>query len=143
MQVKNNVILPYSADKIYNLVADIANYSKYLPWCTSTTVKEQTDNQIIGTIYIEYFKLKTQFTTKNTNTPFSKIEMDLVDGPFKEFKGVWNFISLGENGCKAEFMLNYKFSNTLLEKILGPVFGHISKNIVACFIKQAHLKYGG
>ncbi len=31
----------------------------------------------------------------------------------------------------------YKFANVLLEKVIGPVFNYISKNIIDCFIKEA------
>lgn len=142
MQIKKSVIVPYSSDKMFNLVTDINNYPKYLPWCSASEIKEQQGSIVTGAVYIEYLKVKTHFITRNTNTPYTKIEMELVDGPFKELSGSWNFIQLGENGCKIEFILNYKFANHLLEKMIGPVFGYISKNIVDCFIKQAYLQYG-
>jgi ribosome-associated toxin RatA of RatAB toxin-antitoxin module len=87
-------------------------------------------------------KVKMHFATRNHNTPHSKIEMQLVDGPFKELTGTWQFMPLGERGCKINFELNYKFSNFLLEKVIGPVFNLVSKNIVECFIKEANKQYG-
>ncbi len=107
----------------------------------SAKVKEQTQNTITATVNIEYLKVRTHFTTKNTNFPHEKIEVQLVDGPFKQLSGSWHFIQLGENGCKIEFLLHYKFSNIFLEKVIGPVFSYISKNIVDCFIKEAHKQY--
>ncbi len=141
IEIKKSVLVPYSPDKMYNLVTDIKNYPKYLPWCSHSEIKEQTDNTVTARVEIEYLKIKTYFTTKNTNYPYEKIDIELVDGPFKHLSGSWHFISLGGNGCKIDFVLHYKFSNIFIEKIIGPVFSYISKNIVDCFIKEAHKLY--
>jgi ribosome-associated toxin RatA of RatAB toxin-antitoxin module len=142
MIVKKSVIVTHPPEKIFRLVADIENYPKYLPWCTQAVIREQTEHEVVGAVYIEYLKVKTYFVTRNINFPYSKIDMQLVEGPFKELAGSWNFLPLGEHGCKVEFSLEYKFSNYFVEKIIGPVFNYISKNIVECFIQQANKQYG-
>ena len=142
IEIRKSVIVPYSPDKMYKLVTDIPNYPQYLPWCTKTEIREQNESSITGAVYIEYLKIKTHFVTKNTNYPNEKIDVQLVEGPFKQLSGHWKFIPLGEKGCKVEFFLHYKFANHLLEKIIGPVFGFITKNIVDCFIKEAQKQYG-
>ncbi|MCC2624656.1 MAG: ubiquinone-binding protein [Burkholderiales bacterium] len=141
IEIRKSVLVPYSPEKMYNLVTDIENYPKYLPWCSGSEIKEKVDNTVTARVDIEYLKIKTHFTTKNINHPHEKIELELVDGPFKHLAGSWRFIRLGDNGCKIDFVLQYKFSNILLEKIIGPVFNYISKNIVDCFIKEAHKLY--
>lgn len=141
-QIKRSIIVPYTDKQMFGLVKDIANYPKYLPWCKHSEIRSQTDTEVIGAVYIEYLKVKTHFVTRNINTPYSKIDMILVEGPFKNFCGSWGFTQLGENGCRIDFILNYKFSNILLEKIIGPVFEYINKNIINCFIAEAHKQYG-
>lgn len=141
IEIKKSVIVPYTCKTMFDLVTDIPNYPKYLPWCVDASIKEQHDNEVVGAVYIEYFKIKTHFITKNINTPSSKIEMHFVDGPFKSFSGTWDFIPLGDKGCKIDFNLKYKFANHFLEKVIGPVFSYISKNIVDCFVKEAHKRY--
>lgn len=141
IEIKKTVIVPHTTKRMFNLVTDIKNYPNYLPWCTSTVINNENGNEVTGRVNIEYLKIKTHFTTKNTNIPYEKIEMSFIDGPFKAFSGQWHFTQLGENGCKIDFLLKYQFSNIILEKAIGPVFSYISKNIVDCFIKEAS-KYG-
>ncbi len=141
LTVTKTVIVPYTPEQMFNLVNAIESYPRYLPWCTNSIVKSRTDNEVIGTVYLEYLKVKMHFETKNINKPYNQIEMELVEGPFKELTGGWNFTPLGEKGCKINFELQYRFSNSILEKIIGPVFNYISKNIVDCFIKEAHKQY--
>ncbi len=141
IEIKKTAIVPYSPEQMFNLVSDIKNYPKYLPWCVATEIKTQNNNEAIGTIYIEYLKIKTQFTTKNIYTKFSKIDIYLIDGPFTAFSGYWSFLNLGNLGCKIEFVLKYEFKGFLLEKLIGPVFAYISKSIIDCFIKEASKQY--
>jgi ribosome-associated toxin RatA of RatAB toxin-antitoxin module len=136
-EVKKSVIVPFTPEEMFNLVNDINNYPKYLPWCRNAKIVKEQDNQVTGTIYIEYLKMRTHFTTINTNTKFSNITFKLVEGPFTSFSGHWSFLPLGDNGCKVEFILRYKFANIVLEKLIGPVFNYINKNIIECFVKEA------
>ncbi|MCX8513980.1 MAG: hypothetical protein RL017_766 [Pseudomonadota bacterium] len=138
--ISKTVIINHSAQTMFDLVSDIDNYSKYLPWCSQSEIKDQYDDIVIGSICIEYFKIKTSFITKNINTPYDSIQMFLVDGPFENLSGLWQFTPLGVNGCKITFTLDYKFSSQIFEALLSPVFNHICKTIVDCFIKQADIQ---
>ena len=141
VEIKKQVIVPYTPAQMFGLVHDIANYPKYLPWCTHVDIRENETNYIVGAVYLEYLKVKTHFVTKNVYYPNEKIDLELVDGPFKVLCGSWDFTPLGDKGCKINFVLHYEFANAFLDKLIGPVFSYISKNIVDCFIKEAHKKY--
>lgn len=141
LNISKSVITPYTPAQMYALVSDVENYKNYLPWCPSSKVTTQSENNIIARVDISYLKVKAHFTTQNINTPNQRIDMDLVDGPFKHLKGHWIFTPLGETGCKVEFKLDYKFSNIIIEKVIGTVFEMVIKNIVDSFVKKAHEIY--
>ena len=142
LNITKTVIAPYTPAQMYALVSDIENYRQYLPWCSSSKILQQAENQVIGRVDIAYLKVTTHFTTANLYSPNERIEMSLVDGPFKHLKGQWLFHPLGTKGCKIEFQLEYKFSNIFLEKLIGPVFEFVIKSIVEAFIKKAQQIYG-
>ncbi|AUR52156.1 type II toxin-antitoxin system RatA family toxin [Aquella oligotrophica] len=141
LNISKSVITPYTPAQMYALVSDVANYKNYLPWCPSSEILKTDGNKIIGRVDISYLKVKAHFTTENINTQNERIDMNLVDGPFKQLHGHWKFIPLGENGCKIEFKLDYKFSNIIIEKLIGAVFELVIKNIVDSFVKKAHEIY--
>ncbi|TXI98550.1 MAG: ubiquinone-binding protein, partial [Neisseriales bacterium] len=60
---------------------------------------------------------------------------------FMHLKGHWIFTPLAEYGCKVDFKLDYKFSNIIIEKVIGAVFEFVIKNIVDSFVKKAHEIY--
>lgn len=98
--------------------------------------------ELVASLHIDYLKIRQHFTTRNYNHDDYTIDMTLVDGPFEQLSGGWRFIPLGDIGCKIEFRLNYEFSSKILEKIIGPVFSHISGTLVDCFIREADRLYG-
>jgi ribosome-associated toxin RatA of RatAB toxin-antitoxin module len=128
---------------MFDLVAGIEDYPKFLPWCGGVEIRERNGNTVVASVGINYHGVKQAFTTSNENTPPDQIKMKLVDGPFKCLDGVWTFKALREDACKIELDLRYEFSSGLLDKLVGPVFGMIANSMVDSFCKRAETVYGG
>lgn len=141
LNISKSVITPFTPAQMYALVSDIENYKNYLPWCPSSQVLKREGNKITGRVDISYLKVKAHFTTENINCENQRIDLSLVDGPFKHLKGHWLFTPLGTTGCKIEFKLDYAFSNFIIQKVIGTVFEMVIKNIVDSFVKKAHEIY--
>ena len=141
LNISKSVITPFTPAQMYALVSDIENYKNYLPWCPSSQVLKRDGNKITGRVDISYLKVKAHFTTENINCENQRIDLSLVDGPFKQLKGHWLFTPLGTTGCKIEFKLDYAFSNFIIQKVIGTVFEMVIKNIVDSFVKKAHEIY--
>ena len=140
--VHKSVLLAYSAQQMYELVAAIEEYPKFLPWCGGVDIRERSENAVTASLGIHYHGVRQSFTTSNVNTPHSTIKMRLVDGPFKALDGVWSFKPLREDACKIELDLHYEFSSMILEQLIGPVFGMIANSMVDSFCKRAETVYG-
>ena len=141
--VHKSVFLGYSAQQMFELVARIEDYPKFLPWCGGVDIRERTENRTVASVGINYHGVKQSFTTANENVPSSAIKMKLVDGPFKCLDGTWTFKALREDACKIDLDLHYEFSSALLDKLVGPVFGIIANSMVDSFCKRAETVYGG
>lgn len=128
---------------MFDLVAAIEDYPKFLPWCGGVEIRERNGNMVTASVGINYHGVKQSFTTCNDNTPSTEIKMRLVDGPFKCLDGVWTFKALREDACKIELDLHYEFSSALLAQLVGPVFGMIANSMVDSFCKRAETVYGG
>jgi ribosome-associated toxin RatA of RatAB toxin-antitoxin module len=140
--VFKTVLIQHSAERMYNLVIDVAKYPEFLPWCGGVEVFEQTDEVLDAKVHIKFKGINQFFHTRNANTRPSAIDMVFVDGPFKKFHGHWKFVSLRDDACKVEFQLHYEFESIFLEKIIGPVFGMIAGTFVDGFVKRADQLYG-
>ena len=140
--VHKSVFLGYSAQQMFDLVAKIEDYPKFLPWCGGVEIRERHDNTVVASVGINYHGVKQNFTTSNENVAPTAINMKLVDGPFKTLNGVWTFKPLREDACKIELDLQYEFSSMILEQLVGPVFGMIANSMVDSFCKRADTVYG-
>ena len=140
--VEKSVLIEYSAAQMYALVEDVNAYPEFLPWCGGAEILNKEGNLTRAAITIDFRGIKQRFSTQNRADPPKVIEMTLIDGPFRELDGNWQFKPLGEQACKIEFRLHYEFSSKLLGKIFGPVFHYIASTFVDAFVKRARQLYG-
>jgi ribosome-associated toxin RatA of RatAB toxin-antitoxin module len=140
--VHRSVLVPYSAQQMFDLVNDVEHYCEFLPWCGGSEVLEARPNGKTARIDIVFKGVKTHFTTDNVNDPGKSITVNLRDGPFRTLNGEWVFKALAPDACKVEFTLTYEFKTQLLETLVGPVFNHIAHSFIDAFVKRAQARYG-
>lgn len=140
--ISKNALVTYSPEQMFKLIDDIEAYSDFLPWCGKATEISRDEKNVEASILISHSGLNKEFTTQNKNTAFEKIEMHLVNGPFKSLDGVWLFEPLGETACKISLNLEFEFSSKIITITLGPVFSKIANSLVDAFIKRADTVYG-
>jgi ribosome-associated toxin RatA of RatAB toxin-antitoxin module len=143
--VTKSVLIWYSPQEMYALVTDIPNYPQFLPWCDHAKVLEQDAQGMVAEVGIALGGLRQAFTTRNTHTPHSQVDMQLIKGPFSRLDGQWHFHTVGDGSqraCKVQLTLHYGFDNALLGKLVGPVFDKIAANLVEAFVSRAQQVYG-
>ncbi len=136
-EIHKSVLVKHSAEKMFHLVDSCEAYPQFLPWCAGAQLLERTENITAARIFIAYRAVKTHFATQNQKIYPSKMIIHFLEGPFKKLEGAWHFIALKENACKINFELSYEFSNKFFEKVMGPVFQHITNSFVDAFIERA------
>lgn len=143
-KVHKTVVLPYSAQQMYDLVEKVENYPQFLPWCGGVVVHQRSETSLEATITIAFKGLRQIFRTSNVNAPPHSMHMTFKDGPFRHFTGQWRFEHLGEleQGVRVRFDLDYEFSNKLVSLAIGPVFGVIAQTFIDGFVKRAKVVYG-
>lgn len=140
--VKRSAIVPFSAVEMYGLVADVPRYPEFLKWCSRARAIEKKEGEVTASLEISIKGLKKTFTTLNTMTPSSSIEMSLVEGPFSRLHGIWVFSELGDDASRIELDIAFDFDNPVVAKVVGPLFSHIANHQVDAFHKRACALYG-
>jgi ribosome-associated toxin RatA of RatAB toxin-antitoxin module len=126
---------------MFALVDDVARYPEFLPWCIGARVESSTPTERVAAIKIARGALKMQFTTRNTVKPDAEILMQLVDGPFRQLIGQWNFDAIGERGSRVSFRVEFEFKNRLMAAAFNPVFESVCDKIVDAFVLRARHIY--
>lgn len=140
-RVERSVLVPYTAEQMFALVAAVKDYPNFLPWCADTQVRPRRDGLVDATIEIHYRGVRSRFTTRNEHGPPHSIGMNLVDGPFRRLAGSWQFKPLGDDACKVHLLLQYDFAPGLLGRAIAPVFENIAGSLVDSFIRRAEVLY--
>jgi ribosome-associated toxin RatA of RatAB toxin-antitoxin module len=124
--VQKTVLIRHSAEQMFDLVTDVADYPNFLPWCGGVEIRRQDESGMEAKIDINFKGIKQHFATRNSMQRPTRIDMEFADGPFRKFTGYWRFTALREDACKIEFALHYEFTNTFVES----------------FVKRADQRYG-
>ncbi|MCP4010754.1 MAG: type II toxin-antitoxin system RatA family toxin [Proteobacteria bacterium] len=140
--INRSALVPYSSQKMFDLVNDVENYKNYLPWCGGSEVIEESENTSLASITIAFKGVHKSFTTANKLTRHTEIRIAMVDGPFSKLEGIWTFKALEENACKLSVDLDFDFSSRIVGAVIGPVFKIIADSMIDSFCKRAQEIYG-
>ena len=136
--IKKHALVLHNKEKMFTLVDRVEDYPDFLPWCSKTQVIKRSEKITKATILINYHNIKQSFTTENVKIFPTKMNINLVDGPFKTLKGEWSFIEIEKDTCRIEFELQYEFSNHILDKLISPVFNMIANTFIDNFVAKAN-----
>jgi coenzyme Q-binding protein COQ10 len=139
--------LPYTAQQMYDLVADVASYPQFLPWCAAARIRSRTDQVasqvMLADLVISFKVFRERFSSKVVLYPNDqKIETTYIDGPFKYMESTWSFKDV-EGGVEVTFFVDFEFKNAILQGIIGVVFNEAMQRIVRAFERRADALYGG
>ena len=143
--VNKSVLIWYSPEEMFALVTDVARYPQFLPWCDHARVLTEDESGMTAEVGIALGGLKKSFVTRNTHEAGRRVKMELVEGPFSQLDGDWQFHPVGDGtqrACKVELTLRYGFDSRTLAALVGPVFDRIAATLVDAFIKRAEQVYG-
>jgi ribosome-associated toxin RatA of RatAB toxin-antitoxin module len=127
---------------MFELVAQVEKYPEFMPWCGGAVVSQRDEHGMQASITIALAGLRQTFTTRNRHDYPTKIELELVEGPFSELTGEWSFLPLAHDACKVLFTLKYAFSSRTLETLVGPIFNRIASSFIDSFTQRAQVVYG-
>ncbi len=140
--IKRSALLPFSAERLFDLVNRVEHYPEFLPWCSKAEIISETDETMRARLTVGKGGFNQTFTTVNQLVLGERIDMRLEDGPFTELHGVWEFQALSDQACKITLDMTFHYSGALVRATLGPLFNHAANTMVEAFSKRAHEVYG-
>jgi len=141
-EISKMTVVPYTPEEMYVLVNDIESYPAFLPWCTAAKIFNQKEESMTATLSLALGKIKQSFTTENTMQDGSRIDMQLIDGPFKHLSGYWKFNLEDEHSCHIQLHMNFEFKNKIIKHTLGKAFYKVMDSLVDSFVQRAQQVYG-
>ena len=132
MRYEESRIINHTPVNLFNLVSDVNKYPEFLPWCKGARVKNIRENVFEADLIIGF-----RIYLDDTN---NKIYVEYKDGPFEYLENSWVF-KKNNNGCKVEFMVDFKFKSIFLQTIMETLFSEAVRRMVKAFENRANQLY--
>ena len=134
--------LPYSAEQMFDLVADVKRYPEFLPWVIATRVRSDDGREMIADMLVGFKALREKFTSKVEKNRPHELEVQYVDGPLRDLDNLWKFTPLPDGGCEIDFCVDFTFKNRVFEALAGQYFDRAFRKMVTAFEMRADELYG-
>jgi len=138
----------HSAENMFDLVADVAQYPQFVPLCEATFVRgrKSVDAQteiIIADMTVAYRVVRETFSSRATlEREALRITVEYLDGPFRHLDNRWTFEPVTAESCDVVFFIDYEFRSKLLSGLMGAMFDAAFRKFSAAFEARADFIYG-
>lgn len=134
--------LPYSAEQMFDLVADVGRYGEFLPWVIATRVRSDSETEMIADMVVGFKAIRESFTSRVAKRRPFEIDVHYVDGPLSDLDNIWTFRAIDESTCEIDFLVDFRFKNRVFEKLAGQYFDRAFRKMVQAFEDRAAELYG-
>jgi coenzyme Q-binding protein COQ10 len=147
-QFSNKRRVRHSAEKMFDLVADIERYPEFVPMCKALKVRQRTPKPdgsevIVADMTVSFQLVRETFTSRVTlDRPNLKILVEYLQGPFSKLENRWTFESKSDESCDVGFFISYEFKSRMLAVLMGAMFDAAFQRFAEAFEKRADVVYG-
>jgi coenzyme Q-binding protein COQ10 len=134
--------LPYAPEQLFELVADVANYDKFLPWVSAVRVRSNSETEMVADLIVGFGAFKERFTSRVAKHRPDAITVDYVEGPLKYLKNEWRFEPAADGGTDLFFSVDFAFKSRLFETLAGQMFDRALRKMTGAFEQRAAVLYG-
>jgi coenzyme Q-binding protein COQ10 len=134
-------IVPYTPEQLFDLVADVDKYPRFLPWCVAARVRHRTECHLMSDLTIGFGPFRESFTSRVTLDRPQRVTVRYETGPFRYLNNQWEFAP-HDAGTEVAFFVDFEFRSRLLQSAIGVVFNEAVRRMVNAFRKRARDVYG-
>ena len=132
-QISSHRDVPYSADAMYAIVADIERYPETLRFIPSIRVLARSEGMVAARVHVGIGLLNFSYDCDIALTPGRRIDIHATKGPFEHLTAQWLFTPLPDGGCRVDYRLDSRFRSALLERTAGVTLGQQLDHSIAAF----------
>lgn len=135
--------VPYTAEQMFDLVADVGRYGEFLPWVIATRVRSDSETEMVADMLVGFKAIREKFTSRVIKHRPDRLNVHYIDGPLKDLDNSWHFRALPDGqGCEVDFCVDFTFRNPVFEALAGQYFDRAFRRMVEAFDQRAAALYG-
>ncbi|MDB3885530.1 type II toxin-antitoxin system RatA family toxin [Candidatus Pelagibacter sp.] len=134
-------LIECNKEQLVNLVLDIENYPKFIPYCLDAKIYEKKEKKNLISIIADLTIGKGPFkATYKSDVKFDKdtdtIKVTNIEGPLKYLDNKWFFLEKG-NSTEISFDIDFEIENKFLNIVMSKSFQYGLDKIADSFQKRA------
>jgi coenzyme Q-binding protein COQ10 len=130
--------LPYSADELFAVVADVKDYPAFVPWCSGANVRREDEREIVAELVIGFGPFQESFTSQVTLNPPRELLVSAIDGPLEHLTNTWTFTPVVD-ATQVDFSIDFQFKSHLLDHVASRMFHEAATRMMSAFESRVHL----
>lgn len=88
IEIRRSALVAYTPAQMFDLVNDVEAYPKRFTWCVGSQVFERGEDVMVARLDLKLAAFQQSFTTRNRLERPHRLQMSLVDGPFRSLDGL-------------------------------------------------------
>jgi coenzyme Q-binding protein COQ10 len=133
--------VPYSADLMFSIVADVERYPEFLPWVNALRVlsrkKDGETEIVLAEMLVGFRALRERYTSRIALDRAARIiDVTQAQGPFRTLENHWRFTPDGP-GAQVDFSVSFEFKNKLLNAVASSAFAFAFTRMSHAFEERA------
>ncbi len=129
--------LPYPADQLFEIAADVERYPEFLPGWRSAQVRQRTDASYVTDQVVGFGPITQHFRTKTLLRPPEEITVTAIDGPFSVFRLEWSFKPIPAARCRVLLAGQIELRTPFLRAVLNQAPNAFADTMLAAFEARA------
>lgn len=128
-------LLNYSAEKLYQVVADIENYKHFVPWCVDSVILNRKGNELEAELSVGYSLFHERYISIVSIQPPTRVTaMSNQTNLFEFLRTDWEFHPARDGQSTwVTFQVEFQFKSALYNRISELFFQDIINHMVAAF----------
>lgn len=124
--------LPFTPEQVYDVIADVENYPKFLPWCLACRIVRRYQDGFEADLSVGFKLIRETYRSRVVLSAPNMVDVKHIKGPFKHLETLWE-IQPTEGGSDVVFHIDFEFRSALLSKVMGGLFQEAAKKMASAF----------
>lgn len=138
--IQREALVVQRRERLFALVREVESYPQRFRWCREGKVLARGQDEVpweIASLSVDAAGVLVRFVTRNRLFEPERIEMSLVEGPFRRLEGCWSFHAVGESACRVQLRLSFQLQGRWWGAALARGFARLADRMVDDFCEAA------
>lgn len=133
-------------DQMFDVVADVENYHKFVPWCKQSVILSRSPGHLKADLIVGFPPINESYTSNVTLVKPNMVKAECTDGVlFHQLLTLWRFspgLKRELQSCVVDFQIAFEFRSAFHSHLSNLFFDQVARKMEGAFIKEAGRRNG-